>query len=667
MADDSAYTVQRGDTLGRIAARYAAAQGVATNQMMVALQRENPRAFFADNINALKAGAVLRVPDADQVRALSTREATATVRAQNQAWAGTTALADAGAAPRRSSVPAAPAAVDDRLAIVPPRGEGGDSESAGRAGSDRGAAQMAQVEAELQRTREDLRSKDQEVSELASRIRDLEELNSRNARLLELKDAEVAELQRRLADVAQAPVPVAEAVAPPEPVVPVEAPIAVAPDEIQEAGMDPDDTAGWPTPGVDETADAGTDPVAGEFDASMPPVDTEQTGQVGPTEGEAFVDGEAPATVGEPEPVLPVAGSEPAEPAMTTAVEVPAAPAPLPRPWYMDPMVQGAIGLGVLALLLLAVLAGRQRRNAQAQVPVEAPRRSVADLFGKEGSAAPVAVAAPAVADGIEAEAQALEDQVAADPDDFGAHLELLSIYYAEGDRTRFEAAAMRFHARPGAATSAEWAQALDLGAELSPGHPLFAGAVQGSDLADAADVGEFGGAGWDEPESESAAASTRAPMEEPVRRVVDIGGTQFPAEPDVYEEVLEPDAPAIDFQPTPIEELDLAPVTPAPATDAADQEDDEEALPPLTFGGNFEKVDSVSAEPEITFEGETMDASDSVDEGAGMDEAATKLELARAYLDMGDPEGARAMLEEVLGEGDTSQREEARKLLATL
>lgn len=54
-------------------------------------------------------------------------------------------------------------------------------------------------------------------------------------------------------------------------------------------------------------------------------------------------------------------------------------------------------------------------------------------------------------------------------------------------------------------------------------------------------------------------------------------------------------------------------------------------------------------------------------DFGADSDAATTKLELARAYLDMGDAEGARGMLEEVLGEGSAAQREEARKLLADM
>jgi pilus assembly protein FimV len=45
----------------------------------------------------------------------------------------------------------------------------------------------------------------------------------------------------------------------------------------------------------------------------------------------------------------------------------------------------------------------------------------------------------------------------------------------------------------------------------------------------------------------------------------------------------------------------------------------------------------------------------------------ATKLELARAYIDIGDHDGARGMLEEVLIEGNGSQQEEAFKLLETL
>jgi pilus assembly protein FimV len=49
------------------------------------------------------------------------------------------------------------------------------------------------------------------------------------------------------------------------------------------------------------------------------------------------------------------------------------------------------------------------------------------------------------------------------------------------------------------------------------------------------------------------------------------------------------------------------------------------------------------------------------------MSEVGTKLDLARAYMDMGDPEGARSILEEVLSEGSASQKQEAARLIASL
>jgi pilus assembly protein FimV len=53
--------------------------------------------------------------------------------------------------------------------------------------------------------------------------------------------------------------------------------------------------------------------------------------------------------------------------------------------------------------------------------------------------------------------------------------------------------------------------------------------------------------------------------------------------------------------------------------------------------------------------------------EPATMSEVGTKLDLARAYMDMGDPEGARSILEEVLAEGSASQKTEARRLVDSL
>jgi pilus assembly protein FimV len=56
----------------------------------------------------------------------------------------------------------------------------------------------------------------------------------------------------------------------------------------------------------------------------------------------------------------------------------------------------------------------------------------------------------------------------------------------------------------------------------------------------------------------------------------------------------------------------------------------------------------------------------DGGDAGAG-EAVGTKLELAKAYLEIGDKDGAREILQEVAKEGSSSQKEEAQKLIASL
>jgi FimV-like protein len=67
----------------------------------------------------------------------------------------------------------------------------------------------------------------------------------------------------------------------------------------------------------------------------------------------------------------------------------------------------------------------------------------------------------------------------------------------------------------------------------------------------------------------------------------------------------------------------------------------------------------------DVTGELERMDLKDEGD--ITMSEVGTKLDLARAYIDMGDPEGARSILEEVLKEGSAGHKLEAERLMAGL
>jgi len=76
----------------------------------------------------------------------------------------------------------------------------------------------------------------------------------------------------------------------------------------------------------------------------------------------------------------------------------------------------------------------------------------------------------------------------------------------------------------------------------------------------------------------------------------------------------------------------------------------------------NVQGEDSVA-----TMELAADDMSDDLQEARTMTEVGTKLDLARAYVDMGDPAGARSILEEVLDEGDEGQRQQAQQLLDSL
>ncbi|MFO7528834.1 MAG: FimV/HubP family polar landmark protein [Marinobacter sp.] len=74
------------------------------------------------------------------------------------------------------------------------------------------------------------------------------------------------------------------------------------------------------------------------------------------------------------------------------------------------------------------------------------------------------------------------------------------------------------------------------------------------------------------------------------------------------------------------------------------------------------------SPEQEVAeINGSELGEDDDFDFLAGTDEAATKLDLARAYIEMGDSDGARDILEEVTLEGDDAQKAEARDLLKNL
>ena len=85
--DDNYGPVQSGETLWGIAQRYATSTPMTAQQWLVALQNANPQALQdPDNVNTLRSGAMLDIPDARSVAGISHYDAVIRLRAQNMAW-----------------------------------------------------------------------------------------------------------------------------------------------------------------------------------------------------------------------------------------------------------------------------------------------------------------------------------------------------------------------------------------------------------------------------------------------------------------------------------------------------------------------------------------------------------------------------------------------------
>ena len=193
-----------GDTLWTIASKVRPNDRISVQQTMLALQRANPEAFINNNINLLKAGHVLRIPDESEIDAETSAEAVAEVRFQNQEFedyrSGDVTQLDARRAASRSSVDSDDSDNGELKLLAA-------DQSGARSGGD--DARAGELEESLAVAREDLDRSRRANSELNVRLTDIDDQVETLNELVKLKDDQLAalraELQRQVADPASQP------------------------------------------------------------------------------------------------------------------------------------------------------------------------------------------------------------------------------------------------------------------------------------------------------------------------------------------------------------------------------------------------------------------------------------------------------------------------------
>ena len=184
------YTTSARDTLWEIAAKVR--NGASVQQTMLAIQALNPDAFINGNINRLKTGQVLRLPEAAQTAELPRNQAIAEVARQNADWRSgrrTVPLTRQLDATGRKPAAATPASASgsDKLSLV-----SGQAASGARKGA---AGDAKQLNDKLAMAQEGLDSSRRENAELQSRMKDLQSQLDKLQRLIELKNDQLAKLQ----------------------------------------------------------------------------------------------------------------------------------------------------------------------------------------------------------------------------------------------------------------------------------------------------------------------------------------------------------------------------------------------------------------------------------------------------------------------------------------
>ena len=650
---DSYGPVKAGDTLSGIA-RSTKPGGVSLEQMLVGLFRSNPEAFAGRNMNRLKTGRILRVPDSSELAAIDTTDASKEVKLQAANWnayreqLASAAPAVADEAAKQVATGKITARVEDEIAGRPSEDvlklskadAGGAIKTAGGGGK---ASKVMQER--LKSLEEEITARDKALQEANERVVMLEKSVNDMQKLLEIKSPAGADMQKQATAVTK----------------PLE---ASAPLESKplEAGK-PDEK-----------------PAAAAAEAAKP-------------------DQSAPA---QPKVMAPPPPAS--EPGPFDSI--------LEEPLYL------AGGVGVLALLIgLAVLSRRKNKavleteqddvsemySEAATGKAVADERATASVAPAHASEdmAPVDEAAKYLALGRHAQAEeVLKEALKTHPGQRALLLKLLEVYASRKDKRAFQASAQELLASTGG-TGDTWIQAASMGYALDPQNAMYAmgraeataAPVVGTTTSDLDfDLDVVAPKGPTETDINVTATQverTHLMSDEETRRIVEptslaqsalgenlpggaLSMTDFNLETagDVTSTNLSLDvskggAPGLDIN------FDLPPDAMAPARGTVTSSDikvdlEKPASTPTSSDILDFDLSGISLDLESTASGMQSSAASPMKDDHWFD-VQTKFDLAKAYQEMGDKESAREILKEVVAEGDAQQQAEAKALLEAL
>jgi pilus assembly protein FimV len=686
------HTTTSRDTLWEIAEKNR--NGASVQQTMLAIQALNPDAFIDGNINRLKTGQVLRLPDRVQATSLPQSQAIAEVSAQNTAWrqgrrtatnqvaAGKTHLD----ATKRTEAGNAPSGTTgkDNLSLV--SAESAKKGAKGKAGDSRALSdKLAMTQEELDTTRRD-------NAELKSRAADLQSQLDKLQKLIQLKNDQLARLQAEKGD----PVAAATAAMP--------AQLAGEPAAAPTTPVAP--VAPTPAPEAAKT-DAAPASTEGKFNELL--TNPIVLGVVGGAAGlvvllllllwarhrnarreeekhlrMARALAEEPAFAPNIDHDLPPDSFEGLE-VPPPSVKLAAAPAPAP---VVEPVVAPTVA-SVLAPLAVAV-APENAGDALAQAQSHIDR-------GHLNQAADV-----------------LEQAIKHEPKRSDLRLKLMEVYGLQNDKDGFVT-----QERQLVANGENHAQVEQLKSRF-PAMAVLAAGVSAAVAAAALDAQYVKDLLEDKP-------AAPAPEPEPFDTDFDLSlddleaasPAEVKADQQTFEALLQQQTEAktgaddlsdfdLDLQLDPpssqtdddflsgledsmksVPAVEPPTLTPAALDEfelpadfdlsLADEPIAPSAAKPDAFASELDDVnaelDRLSQslehppiEPSFTAEDAALGGDEpEFDYLSGTNEVATKLDLAQAYIDMGDADGARDILSEVLTEGDEAQRGEAKEMLGRI